>query len=175
MPYESLNLGINLTLPTAGTQNWGTTIKNTTWTKISSHNHTGSGNGVLLSGSAALSDNSIPTVKLSKNYGWTKAVALSPSGTTQTINLNLGNVQTLNLGSASGNVTLTISNPGDSHPYFIYITQGATPRTVVWPANVKWPQGQAAILSTANGSKDIICMLYDGTNFNVYQWEVGLA
>lgn len=175
MPFENLNLGISLTLPTNGTQNWGTTLKNTTWTKISSHNHSGGGNGVLLNGADALSNNSVTTVKLSKNYGWTRASTLTPSGTTQTVDLNNGNVQTVNLGSASGDVTLTLSNPGDSHPYFLYLIQGATPRNVTWPANVKWPQGQAAILSTTNGAKDIVCMLYDGTNFNVFQWEVGLA
>lgn len=45
MPYENLNLGIDLTLPTSGEENWGTTLKNTTWTKISRHDHTGGGGG----------------------------------------------------------------------------------------------------------------------------------
>lgn len=45
MGFTTLNLGLELTIPTNGTRNWGTTVFNTTWTKISQHQHTGSGDG----------------------------------------------------------------------------------------------------------------------------------
>jgi len=48
MAFTTLSLGLTLTIPTNGTRNWGTTLRNTTWTKISSHDHSGSGNGVQI-------------------------------------------------------------------------------------------------------------------------------
>lgn len=45
MAYTTLNLGLQLTIPTSGTRNWASTLYSTTWTKISQHRHTGSGDG----------------------------------------------------------------------------------------------------------------------------------
>jgi len=171
MAFTQLSLGLTLTLPTNGTRNWGSTLRNTTWTKISSHDHTGSGNGLPLS-TAAIQNGSITTAKLAPSIAFTQyASTLAPSGTTQTIDLNNGIIQKLNLGSASGNVTLTISNPQTGGFYRIFVIQGATPRTLVWPAAVKWPQGQIAILSTTNGAVDVIDLYYDGTNYFA-DWQV---
>ena len=109
MPYETLNLGINLTLPTTGTSNWGTTLKNTTWTKISEHGHTGSGDGAQLV-TNSYANLSVTSAKLAKNIALGVAATLTPVGTTQTIDFDLGNIQTLDLSSATGDVTLTLSN-----------------------------------------------------------------
>lgn len=174
MPFETLNLGLNLTLPTQGTTNWGATLKNTTWTKISSHDHTGSGNGAKLS-TAAINDYQITTQKLSKNYGHTQAATVTPAGTSQTLDLNLGNVQKIDLGSASGNVTLTLSNMLAGSEYLILIVQGATPRSLVWPANVKWPQGQEIMLSQTGSMVDYVKGYYDGTNLLVLQWDLNIS
>lgn len=51
MAFTQLTLGLTLTLPTNGTRSWGTTLRNTTWTKISQHAHTGSGDGNQITGS----------------------------------------------------------------------------------------------------------------------------
>ena len=171
MAYQTLTLGLTLTIPTNGTKNWGTTLYNTTWTKISLHKHTGSGDGnQMITGS--YTDYSVTGVKLSKNIYFNQyATILTPVGTTQTVDWANGNIQKLNLGSASGNVTLTLSNPAAGATYEMYITQGATPRTLVWPAGVKWPQGVAPILSTPNGSIDKVRLYYDGTNY-YGDWEV---
>lgn len=174
MPFETLNLGIELTLPTTSTKNWGVTLKNTTWTKISSHDHTGSGNGVQLP-SGAYSANSIDRDDLSKNLGLTQAATLTPAGTAQTINFDNGNIQTVDLGSATGNVTLTLSNPVQGAEYLVFFIQSATARTLVWPASVKWPQGQAIILSTGNDEKDYVKMYYDGTDYNVLAWDLDIS
>ena len=171
MAFTQLTLGLTLTIPTNGTRNWGTTLKNTSWTKISSHDHTGSGNGAQIS-TGALAPGSVTSSKLANNIALKQyATLMAPAGTTQTIDLDNGNTQKLDLGSASGNVTLTLSNPQAGALYRLFVIQGATARELVWPASVKWPQGQAAILSTAASAVDIIELYYDGTNYFA-NWQV---
>jgi hypothetical protein len=89
----------------------------------------------------------------------------TPSGTTQTVDFNEGNSQTIDLGSATGNVTLTLSNPQAGASYVLIFIQGATARNIVWPANVKWPNAGAPTISTGNDDIDVISLFYDGTNF----------
>lgn len=170
MAYQTLALGLTLTIPTNGTKNWGTTLYNTTWTKISQHAHGGSGDGNQL-GTSAFLPNSVTGALLAKNIYLTQAAVLTPSGTTQTVDFNNGNIQRLNLGSASGDVTLTFSNPAQGGSYVLFVTQGATARNLTFPVNVKWPQGVAPVLSISNGAIDKITLYYDGTNF-FGEWEV---
>lgn len=170
MPYETLNLGIELTLPTTGTSNWGTTLKNTTWTKISQHRHTGGGDGQQLV-TASYAANSITSDKLAKNIALGVAVTLSPAGTTQEINFNLGNIQTLDLSGAADDVTLTLSNPQAGAVYKIWVIQGASFHDLLFPAGVKWPQAQAPILTKENGAVDLIELYYTGSEYRG-QWEV---
>lgn len=174
MPFTTLNLGLELTIPVNGTVNWGTTLYNTTWTKISNHNHTGSGDGnQMVTGSYA--DNSITTVKLSKNYGYTQATTLIPAGTTQTIDWDNGNVQVLDLDTATGDVTITFSNETAGSKYLLFTVQGATPRDLIWPANVRWPQGQKLLLSSGNNEIDFVEAYFDGTDFIVLKWDLNLS
>ena len=173
MPYTTLNLGLQLTIPTSGTRNWAATLYNTTWTKISNHKHTGSGDGAQLV-TASYTDNSVTSAKLAKNIALAQALTLTPSGTTQTVDFNNGNTQKVDLSSATGTVTLTLSNPQTGGLYRIFLIQGATPRSITWPATVKWPQGVAAILSTTNGSVDVCELYYDGSNY-LSDWNVGIS
>lgn len=174
MAYTQITLGLTLTIPTSGTRNWGNTLKNTTWTKISQHDHTGGGNGAQL-GNGSFADFTIDPVKLRKNFRiYQNTSTLTPVGTTQTVDWELGSVENLTLASASGTVSLTLSNPLSGGIYKLFIIQGATPREVTWPASVKWPQGQAPILSTANGSVDIVNLYYNGTNY-FGDWNLGYA
>jgi hypothetical protein len=169
--FTQLSLGLTLTIPTNGTRNWGTTLKNTSWTKISGHDHSGAGNGVQLS-AGAIQAGAITSSKLANNIALKQyASLLAPVGTTQTVDLDNGNTQKLSLASASGNVTVTITNPQTGGLYRLFVIQGATARQIVWPASVKWPQAQAPILSTANGSIDIVELYYDGTNYFA-DWQV---
>lgn len=174
MAFETISLGLTLTIPTSGTTNWGTTVKNATWNVISSHDHTGSGNGALIT-NAALANNTIEGSKLSKNLALTQAATLTPSGTTQTIDFDNGNIQTVDLGSATGNVTLTLSNPAQGARYLVFIVQGATPRELTWPATVKWPQGQEILLSQANDALDYVEMYYDGSEYRVLSWDLDIS
>ena len=62
---------------------------------------------------------------------------LTPTGTTQDINLERANAITIDLTSATGDVTLTVSNipTGGGGPFWLKTKQGATPRVFIWPAN----------------------------------------
>ncbi len=180
MAYTTLSLGLTLTIPTSGTRNWASTLYSTTWTKISNHGHTGSGDGNkmvtssytdLSVTSAKIANNTIVKLNLSKNLALTQAATLSPSGTTQTVDWSNGNWQKLSLASASGNVTVTLSNPIEGALYKLFVIQGAAPLDIVWPASVKWPQGQAPILSTGASEVDIVTIYFDGTSY-YGDWEL---
>ncbi len=81
-----------------------------------------------------------------------------------TINYQLG--QSVLLALSSTNITtLTISNwpaSGKTGVLEILVTQGATPRTIAWPAAVNWPGGTAPDLATANGRFLIYLRTRDG-------------
>lgn len=165
MAFTTLSLGLTLTIPTNGTKNWGTTLLSTTWTKISQHNHTGSGDGNQMV-TASYSDYSVTTAKLAKNSGrFQKAATLAPAGAAQTIDWNDGVIQKLDLGSASGDVTLTLSNPASGSKYRLIVQQGSPARALVWPAAVKWANGQAPILSSDDNALDMVELYFDGTNY----------
>jgi hypothetical protein len=82
-----------------------------------------------------------------------------------TIDWNGGNSTEWDLQAATGNVTLTLSNPIKGASYIIKIIQSSTARTVTWPSNVKWPGGTAPTLTTTNDAVDMITLYYDGTNY----------
>jgi len=101
----------------------------------------------------------------------TVAPTLTPAGTTQTLDLDLGNIQTIDLGSASGDVTLTLSNGAAGHWYRVIVIQGATPRDLIWPAAVKWPGAQKLLLSQGDNEVDMVWLYFDGTDF-LGDWNV---
>lgn len=178
MAYNTLALGLTLTIPANGTKNWGTTLYNTTWTKISNHSHTGGGDGNKIS-TAALLNNCVTSAKLAhrltiQNLALTVGTELVPVGTTQTIDFDTGSIQRLNVGSASGDVGVTLTNPQDGGVYVIYIKQGATPRDVTWPVSVKWPQGQKPILSTVSGKVDVVQLMYVESEYRG-MWELDFS
>jgi hypothetical protein len=158
--YTTINLGLTLTVPTSGTRNWGQNVLTGSWNKISSHDHSGAGNGNPIP-TAGIADDSITTAKLAANFGVTVAPTLLPSGAspTQTVNLNLGMIQTVDLGSASGTVTLSLTNPQEGGIYKIFIIQAATPAGIS-VTSVKWPQGQTPILTETNDAIDCITLIY---------------
>ena len=90
---------------------------------------------------------------------------LTPTGTSQAIDWNKGNVQVINLASATGNVTLTLNNPVAGATYALKVVQGINARNVTWPASVKWPSGTPTVISSSNGAIDLITLFYDGSNY----------
>jgi len=92
----------------------------------------------------------------------------TPAGTTETIDWTDGLSQTLDLGSASGDVTLTLDNPVAGQSYLLKIIQGATPRDVVLPATVLIPGATAPTtldISIGDDDIDTLTLWFDGTNY----------
>ncbi len=93
----------------------------------------------------------------------------TPSGTTQTINWNNGNYQTLALTSATGTVTLTLTNPIVGASYILVIKEHASsPKAVTWPSSapdVKWAGGTEPTITATNSAIDVVSLVYDGTNY----------
>lgn len=88
--------------------------------------------------------------------------AIGNSGTTKTVNWNDSNIQSLTL---TANCTLTFSNPKTGGTYRLIVTQDSSPRTITWPAAVKWVGGAAPTLSAGSGAKDMMTFIYDGTSY----------
>jgi hypothetical protein len=94
---------------------------------------------------------------------------LTPTGTTQTLDWNDGNYQILDLESASGDVTLTLSNPVVGFSYFIEIRQDSTTSLdVIFPSTVKFA-GQNApytldVTDSAN-AVDSVALTWNGTSY----------
>jgi hypothetical protein len=108
-----------------------------------------------------------PAAKLQVNgqIANTMPTTMTPTGTTQAIDWTTGNVQVLNLGSATGDVTVTMSNAVAGAIYILHVTQGATARNLTWPASVRWPSGVAPVISTTASSEDVLTFFYNGTKF----------
>lgn len=163
MPFKNINLGLTLTVPTAGTTNWAANLETLAWNKISSHDHSGSGNGATL-GAAALGPNVIDKTKLALNVAF-NTQTLTPTGTTQTIDWDLGNIAVLNTGSASGDVTLTIQDGIVGGYYKLIVVTGATLRTIILPASVLLPGNVDPGPFIEASTTTVIDMYFDGTNY----------
>lgn len=101
----------------------------------------------------------LPAANGGAGYGVQTVTA--PTGTTATIDLSLGNFINISLASATGNVTLTLQNPTAGQLYFIEVTQGATPRTLVFPAGTKQALAVGTTWTSSGASKvDIINLTY---------------
>lgn len=63
MPYTTYSLGLTLKQPTRGTKGYYSTLDADLFTKLSSHDHTGSGKGAQIS-TAAIIDNAVTGLKI---------------------------------------------------------------------------------------------------------------
>jgi hypothetical protein len=90
-------------------------------------------------------------------------VAIGNSGTTQTLSLTNGTVQTVTM---TGNCTFTMPTNTAGKSFILIATQDATgSRTAVF-TSVKWPNGTAPTLTTtASIGRDILTFVADGTNW----------
>jgi hypothetical protein len=91
--------------------------------------------------------------------------SLAPTGVTQTIDFNSGSLVNLDLSSATGTVVLTLSNPQTATTYLIKVSQGATPRNLTFPTGTTQAGGGGVTYTGTANQKDIINVLYDGTNY----------
>ena len=93
---------------------------------------------------------------------------LTPTGTTQTVDWSDGNGAVVDLESATGDVTLTLTNGKAGASYIIKFIQGATFRDVVLPSSVLTPGGSAPTtldITETNNAIDTLTLFYDGTNY----------
>lgn len=104
-------------------------------------------------------------ISASRQICQSSLTTLTPSGTTQTIDWNIGNVQCVDLESASGNVTLTLSNPQITCYTLKILQDSTTPRNIIWPATVLWAGGVAPTISTGANAIDTVTLIWDGTNY----------
>lgn len=99
--------------------------------------------------------------------------AITSSANIATVNWKNSNKAKLTL---SENVT-TFNFTASTKPsnLLLRVIQDSSPRTISWPASVKWAGGTAPTLTTTAGYVDIICFYFDGTyyygsfiqNFNI--------
>ncbi len=99
-------------------------------------------------------------IKADSSQIWSEVQStLTPTGTTQEIDWNDGNVAVIDLESASSNVAITFANPQAGAMYFIKIIQDSTlPLNVTWPVNVKFPSGTAPTISTGANAIDAVAL-----------------
>lgn len=92
----------------------------------------------------------------------------APTGIIATIDLALGNTVLINLGSATGNVTLTLTNPTPGLLNFLVVTQGATVRSLVWPAGTKQTLLGGTTWNPSGINKvDIVTFFFDGSIYYI--------
>ncbi len=111
--------------------------------------------GGTMSGVLVMADQIVQKPVL-KDIGET-TVANATSGSTDTIDLEDGNVHNVTL---TANCTFTFSNPpasGTSGTFTLFLNQDGTgSRTATWPSEVKWAGGTAPTLTTTASRTDIL-------------------
>lgn len=112
---------------------------------------------VVISGNNRVSDGQLYSVQ--------EDLAGTGSGTTDTIDWDLGNAQVIDLNDYSGDVTLTLVNPNAGASYIVKVIQQAVATDVVWPAAVLWQGGTAPVITTDDNAVDVISCYYDGADY----------
>ncbi len=100
----------------------------------------------------------------------TAAVSYAPAGTTQTVVLDAGYPILFSTASASGNVTLTLSNPQRGLIYLLEVTTGATPRTLIFPAGTTQPLEEGNTWTPSGATNvDVISFYWNGTIYRILE------
>ena len=93
-------------------------------------------------------------------------VAIGNSGTTQTLSLTNGTVQTVTM---TGNCTFTMPTATAGKSFILIVSTGAGGFTGTF-TSVKWPSNTAPTLTTTATRWDILTFVADGTNwYGAYQ------
>jgi hypothetical protein len=163
--YQTISLGLTLTVPTASTRNWTQQLLTGAWEKISEHDHTGSGSGAQLTGAS-----------IAPNLGLVQVgvqVITDASPATVTLDWNGGNIHLIDVTARTAAITIALSNPTAGASYKIFFKNPATALAVTWPLAVKWPQAQAPIWTEALNSVDSVDLYYDAIAGVYYaDWQV---
>jgi len=90
-------------------------------------------------------------------------VVIGNSGTSQTLSLTNGTVQTVTM---TGNCTFTMPTNTAGKSFILIATQDSTGSRTATFTSVKWPSGTAPTLTTtASTGRDILTFVADGTNW----------
>lgn len=110
--------------------------------------------------------------------GGGKDVVSSLGALTGTVSINLANGNSF-YGTLNGNTTFTMTGftAGKECQFVLSVTQDSTPRSITWPAAVKWPFGSVPAISTGSGSRDIFVFRSrdGGTTVDGFQIGKGMA
>jgi hypothetical protein len=85
-------------------------------------------------------------------------------GAAKTIDWNNGQQQKLNLDGASCTLTFTAPVGGVGH-FQIKLSRSLASAVAVWPATVRWRNGNAPAQSTLTNQVDFVSFFWDGTNY----------
>lgn len=116
-----------------------------------------------LGASKAETANIDATMKLNNSVNFDAEVIIT-SAAAVNIDWTDGNKQKVTLGHDITFTFLTAPN-GPCNVQIRLIQDPATPRTVTWPATVKWPSGDAHVMTTTVNSIDIVAFYYDGSTY----------
>lgn len=93
--------------------------------------------------------------------GFTEETSSANSGTAFTVSFANGSTQFITL---TGNVTLTFPAPVAGKSFTLTLRQDATgSRTVGFPSTVRWPAGQAPVITLTAGRMDVVSFFSDGS------------
>ena len=92
---------------------------------------------------------------------------LTVTGTTATIDFNLGSAIVLDVTGATGNVTVTLTNPKPS-TYLIVVLSGATVRTITFPATVSLTDGGLNVYTPSGANQRDVLAVWRLNNLNRY-------
>lgn len=105
---------------------------------------------------------------ISQANSFTRQYRATQFASNSAIDWNDGNVRYIQL--ASGAQSFSFANPVGGGRYVVQLRQPASgaPGTVNWPANVRWSNGTAAILSIISTDVDLVSLIYDSVNACYY-------
>ncbi len=105
----------------------------------------------------------VDSIKATRYSSLAQPTSITAASST-TINLSLGNIFTVSMGTTISSLTFSNAAVGT---YLIKFVQDATGNREVttWPANLKWAGGTQPAFTNAGTKIDIVTLIFDGTNY----------